>query len=61
MSYSNGINKDIKNNEITHLASLESGSSGSPIFIKDTIKVIGIHKSATVDNKKNYADNWTYI
>ena len=61
LSYYNDIIKDIKNNEITHLASLESGSSGSPIFIKDTIKVIGIHKSGTVDNKKNYADNWTYI
>ena len=56
LSYSNGIIKEIKNNEITHLASTEPGSSGSPIFIKDTIKVIGIHKSGTVDNKKNYAD-----
>ena len=56
LSYSNGIIKEIKNNEITHLASTELGSSGSPIFLKDTIKVIGIHKSGNKDNSENYAN-----
>ena len=44
LSYFNGIIKEKKKNGITHLASTEPGSSGSPIFIKDIIKVIGIHK-----------------
>ena len=56
LRYSNGIIKEIKKNEITHLASTEPGSSGSPILIKDTIKVIGIHKSGNKDNSENYAD-----
>ena len=56
LSYSNGRIKEIEKYEITHLASTEPGSSGSPIFIKDTIKVIGIHKSGTKDKKENFAD-----
>ena len=55
-SYSNGIIKNIKNYEIIHLASTEEGSSGSPIFIKDSIKVIGIHKGGKNDKTENYGD-----
>ena len=56
LSYSNGRIKEIEKYEITHLASTEPGSSGSPIFLKDTIKVTGIHKSGNKDNSENYAD-----
>ena len=56
LCYSNGKIKDINNNEIIHLASTEEGSSGSPIFIKDSIKVIGIHKGGKKDKTENYGD-----
>ena len=56
LCYSNGKIKDINNNEIIHLASTEEGSSGSPIFIKDSIKVIGIHKGGKKDKNENYGD-----
>ena len=39
-----GIIKDIDKFEFTHLANTEKGSSGSPIFLENSIKVIGIHK-----------------
>ena len=33
--------------EFAHNAKTDKGSSGSPIFLKGTTKVIGIHKSGT--------------
>ena len=39
-----------------NLASTKKGSSGSPIFLKDGIKVIGIHKSGNKNNSENYGD-----
>ena len=56
LSYSNGIIKEINKYEFTHLASTKSGSSGSPVFLKDTYQVIGIHKSGKIDNSENYND-----
>ena len=44
--------------EFIHDASTDEGSSGSPIFIKGTTKVVGIHKGFIEINKKkeNYGD-----
>ena len=48
--YSNGKIKEINENEFTHSAGTEYGSSGSPVFLKKNLKVIGINKCG--DNKK---------
>ena len=50
MSYSEGIIKQINNHTFFHTASTKSGSSGSPIILKNTSKVIGMHKGAIIDN-----------
>ena len=52
-----GIIKEINKYEFTHLANTEPGSSGSPIFLENSIYVIGIHKEG-INNKeeKNYGD-----
>ena len=42
------------NNELVYDASTESGSSGSPIFLKDKTEVIGIHKAGSTYRKENY-------
>ena len=47
---------EIDKYEFTHLASTETGSSGSPIFLKDSINVIGIHKEGNNDKSENYGD-----
>ena len=39
-----GLIKDIKDKEILHLCNTEVGSSGSPILLIDSFKVIGVHK-----------------
>ena len=57
MSYSHGKIVDINNYEITHTASTESGSSGSPLFIKDVDKVIGIHTGGITNKTNNFADS----
>ena len=44
LSYSEGKIKEIKENIISHDACTASRSSGSPIFLKDSSKVIGIHQ-----------------
>jgi len=44
-----GIIKNINDYEITHLANTEEGSSGSPIFLENSIDVIGIHKQGSKD------------
>ena len=43
-----------KNNEFAHSASTLPGSSGSPIFLRNSTKVIGIHKSGSVS--ENYGN-----
>ena len=56
LGYSYGEITDIKNYEMAHSASTVFGSSGSPIFLKDTEKVIGIHKNCDKNDPKNYGD-----
>ena len=51
-----GIIKEINNNEFTHLASTLKGSSGSPIFLENSMKVIGIHKECSTSKPENYGD-----
>jgi len=55
-SYSNGSIEKIDQYEFTHSAPTLSGSSGSPVFVKDNIGVIGIHKARKRDNSENYGD-----
>ncbi len=46
-----GIILEINKYDIIHTANTEEGSSGSPIFLKSTNKVIGIHKSIEKNGK----------
>ena len=50
-----GIIKNITSNEIIHKTKMGKDSSGSPIFLKDSITIIGIH------NKSNNKDNYGYL
>ena len=54
----NARGKIIKINkyEFTHLANTEYGSSGSPIFLINSERVIGIHKESNRDQTENYGD-----
>ena len=54
ISYSEGKIKNIKNEELIYDASTKLGSSGSPILIKNTIEVIGIHKQGCDEKTENY-------
>ena len=54
LSHSSGIITEINNYNLTHKASTKFGSSGSPIFLKGTTKVIGIHKQGNSTKKENY-------
>ena len=46
---------DINEFEIEHKCGTETGSSGSPILILDTLKIIGVHKgSSKKDDKNNF-------
>ena len=56
LSYSDGIIKKIDEYEFTQLSSTQSGSSGSPVFLKNSEKVIGIHKSGNININENYGD-----
>lgn len=51
-----GIIKSINEDEFIHLVSTESGSSGSPIFLKDSLKIIGIHKARSEEKEENYGN-----
>ena len=51
-----GIIKEINRYEFTHLVNTEKGSSGSPIFLENSIKVIGIHKEGNTVKQENYGD-----
>ena len=54
ISYSEGKIKNIKNEELIYDASTKLGSSGSPILLKNTIEVIGIHKQGNIYENENY-------
>ena len=56
MHYSNGEIINIDKYEFSHKASTEPGSSGSPVFLEQTTKVIGIHKASDNYKKENYGD-----
>ena len=56
LSYSKGKLININKYEFTHKAGTKGGSSGSPMFLVDTTKVIGIHKSGSEIKKENYGD-----
>ena len=56
LSYSCGKISRIDNYEFTHLASTLEGSSGSPIFLKNQRKIIGIHKCCSTEEEENYGD-----
>ena len=51
-----GTIKNINKHEFTHLANTEEGSSGSPIFLENSIFVIGIHKQGNKEKTENYGD-----
>ena len=51
LCYSKGTISVVNAYEFTHLATTDFGSSGSPIFLKGTKKVIGIHSSGDPDTK----------
>ena len=57
LSFSEGkiIKINIENDELVYDASTKSGSSGSPILLKDTTEIIWIHKQGnTKTRKENY-------
>ena len=56
LTTSSGKIKGINNNEFTHLASTTKGSSGSPILLKGSINVFGIHKQGTSNGQHNYGN-----
>ena len=58
MKYSYGIIKSYEQYEFSHDANTDEGSSGSPIFLRGTTKVLGIHKSGIKTNniKENFGD-----
>ena len=54
--YARGKVTNINKYEITHLANTDQGSSGSPIFLEKTVRVIGIHKGSNLEKTENYGD-----
>ena len=56
LSYCKGKLTDINKFELSHNAITHPGSSGSPIFLENTTKVIGIHKSEDRELKKKIGD-----
>ena len=54
LSYSEGKIININNNELIYDASTKSGSSGSPILLKNTTEVIGMHKQGNIRKTENY-------
>ena len=47
--------------EIIHSAGTDNGSSGSPIFLKNSKKVIGIHKAGHKSLTQNYGTLISYL
>ena len=56
LSMSNGIIKYSENNTFAHTASTLHGSSGGPIVLEGSDKVLGIHKGGNNFEKENYGD-----
>ena len=56
LSYSKGSIIGINGYTLTHSASTQPGSSGSPIFLKNSSKVIAIHKQGNTVIYENYGD-----
>ena len=56
LSYSKGSIIGINGYTLTHSASTQPGSSGSPIFLKNSTKVIAIHKQGNDLIDENYGD-----
>ena len=54
LSYSEGKIININNDELIYDASTKLGSSGSPILLKNTTEVIGIHKQGNNRKNENY-------
>ena len=54
LNASEGTIKNIDNIEIIHSAGTNYRSSGSPIFLKDSVNVIGIHKERSLIEEENY-------
>ena len=54
LSYSEGKIINVNNDEIIYNASTKKGSSGSPILLKNTTEVIGIHKEGSIKRQENY-------
>ena len=56
LSHSKGKIITINNYEIEYDDNTRSGSSGSPIFLENTTRVIGIHKAGSAFERKNFGD-----
>ena len=61
LSYSEGKIININKYELIYNASTTSGSSGSPILLKNTTTVIGIHKQGNIRKPENYGTLIQYI
>ena len=61
LSYSEGKIINMNDNELIYDASTKSGSSGSPIILKNSTKVIGIHKQGHISKTKNYGTCMNYV
>ena len=56
LSHSEGPIISISNFEFSHKSSTKSGSSGSPIFLVNSTKVIGIHFASSEDKEINFGN-----
>ena len=56
MSHSKGKIININKYKFIHKASTEPGSSGSPVFLEQSTKVIGIHKQSDINKNNNFGD-----
>jgi hypothetical protein len=56
LSMSTGILKYFENNTFVHTASTLNGSSGGPIVLEGSDKVLGIHKGGNNYKNENYGD-----
>ena len=54
--YDRGKVTNINKYQITHLVNTDQGSSGSPIILEKTVRVIGIHKASNLEKRENYGD-----
>ena len=54
VNVSYGLSNKIIEDNINHLCSTEEGSSGAPILLLDSFRVIGIHKGAARNRSSNF-------